>query len=48
MQVKKEELEPDMEQWTSSVLGKEYIKVVILSPCLINLCRLHHVKCRTG
>ena len=26
MQVKKQQLEPDMEQWTSSKLGKEYIK----------------------
>ena len=28
MQVKKQQLEPDMEQWTSSKLGKEYIKAV--------------------
>ena len=28
MQVKKQQLEPDMEQWTGSKLGKEYIKVV--------------------
>ena len=28
MQVKKEQLEPDMEQWTGSKLGKEYIKAV--------------------
>ena len=26
--VKKKELEPDMEQWTGSKLGKEYIKAV--------------------
>ena len=37
MQVKKQQLEPDMEQWTGSTLGKEYIKAVILSPCLFNL-----------
>ena len=36
MQVKKQQLEPDMEQWTGSKLGKEYIKT-ILSPCLFNL-----------
>ena len=30
MQVKKEQLELDMEQWTDSKLGKEYI-------CLFNL-----------
>ena len=34
MQVKKQQLEIDIEQWTGSKLGKEYIKAVILSPCL--------------
>ena len=34
MQVKKQQLELDMEQQTGSKLGKEYIKVVLLSPCL--------------
>ena len=28
MQIKKQELELDMEQWTGSKLGKEYVKVV--------------------
>ena len=28
MQVKKQELKPEMEQWTGSKLGKEYIKAV--------------------
>ena len=28
MQVKKQQLEPDMEQWTGSKLGKEYKKAV--------------------
>ena len=28
MQVKKQQLEPDMEQWTGSKLAKEYIKTV--------------------
>ena len=28
MQVKKQQLEPDMEQQTGSKLGKEYVKVV--------------------
>ena len=36
MQVKKQQLEPDMEQQTGSKSGKEYIKAV-LSPCLFNL-----------
>ena len=26
--VKKQQLKPDMEQWTSSILGKKYIKTV--------------------
>ena len=28
MQVKKQQLEPNIEQWTGSKLGKEYIKAV--------------------
>ena len=28
MQLKKQQLEPDMEQWTGSKLGKEYVKAV--------------------
>ena len=40
MQVRKQQLEQDMEQQTGSKLGKEYVKVLdvrILSPCLFNL-----------
>ena len=32
MQVKKQQLEPDMEQQTGSKLGKEYIKAVYFYP----------------
>ena len=32
MQVKKKQLEPDMEQWTGSKLGKEYVKAVYCLP----------------
>ena len=32
MQVKKQQLEPDMEQWTGSKLGKEYIKIAYCHP----------------
>ena len=32
MQVKKQQLEADMEQWTGSKLGKEYIKAVYCHP----------------
>ena len=28
MQIKKQQLEPDMEQWTGSKLGEEYVKAV--------------------
>ena len=32
MQVRKQQLEPDMEQWTGSKLGKEYVKAVYCNP----------------
>ena len=32
MQAKKQQLEPDIEQWTASKLGKEYVKVVYSHP----------------
>ena len=32
MQVKKQQLKPDMEQQTDSKLGKEYVKVVYCHP----------------
>ena len=34
MQIKKQQLELDMEQQTGSKSGKEYVKAVYLSPCL--------------
>ena len=37
MLVKRQQLEPDMEQQTSSNLGKELCQGCILSPCLFNL-----------
>ena len=37
MQVRKQQLELDMEQNTGSKLGKEYVKAVVLSPCLFRL-----------
>ena len=36
MQVKKQQLEPDMEQQTGSKLGKEYIKAVYCHPAYLN------------
>ena len=38
MQVKKQQLELDMEQWTDSKLEKEYWQHCILSNSLFNLC----------
>ena len=35
MQVKKQQLELDMEQWIGSKLGKEYIKVVYCHPAYL-------------
>ena len=35
MQVMKQQLEPDMEQWTGSKLGKQYIKVVQCHPAYL-------------
>ena len=31
MKVKKQQLEPDMEQWTGSKLRKEYVKLYIVT-----------------
>ena len=36
MQDKKQQLEPDLEQWTAPKLGKEHVKT-ISSPCLFNI-----------
>ena len=37
MQVSKQQVELDMEQWSCSKLGKEYDKGCILSPCIFHL-----------
>ena len=36
MQVKKQQLEPDLEQWTGSKSEKEYIKAVYCHPAYLN------------
>jgi len=38
----------DMEQWTGSKLGKEYVKAVYCHPAYLLQCRIHHVKCWAG
>ena len=43
MQDKKQQLEPDMEQWTGSKLGKEYIKAVYC--CLVYLNSVQNTSC---
>ena len=37
MQVRNQQLEPDMEQWTGSKLGKEYVKAVYCHPACLTL-----------
>ena len=56
MQVKKQQLELDMEQWTASKLGKEYIKAVYCHPpyltymqstsCELLACLYHKLESR--
>ena len=36
MQVMKQQLEPDMEQWTGSKLGKEYNKAIYCHPAYLS------------
>ena len=35
MWIKKQQVEPDMEQWTGSKLGKEYVKAVCCQPAYL-------------
>ena len=35
MQVKKQQLKPDMKQWTGSKSGKEYVKAVYCHPAYL-------------
>ena len=44
MEVKKQQLELDMEQQTGSKSGKEYIKAVYCHPAYLLVCRVHHEK----
>ena len=48
MQFMKQQLELDMEQQTSSKLGKEYVKAVYCHPAYLLICRVHHAKCWAG
>ena len=44
MQVKKQQLEPDMEQWIGSKLGKEYIKAVYCHHAYLNYNAEHIIQ----
>ena len=46
MQVKKQHLEPDMEQQTGSKLRKEYVKAVYCHPAYYLYAEGHHKKCQ--
>ena len=51
MQVKKQQLEPDMEQQAGSKLGKEYVKAIYCHPAYSiykYIMRVHHEKCWAG
>ena len=43
MQVKKQQLELDMKQWTGSKLGKEYVKAIYCYPSY--LIHMHSTSC---
>ena len=45
MQVKKQHLELDMEQWTGSKLGKEYVKAVYCHPAYLSYIQSTSCKC---
>ena len=48
MQVKKLQLEVDLEKESGSKSGKEYIKAVSCHLAYVTLCRVHHAKCQAG
>ena len=44
MLVKKQQLEPDMEQWMGSILGKEYVKAVYCHPAYLTYMQSTSIK----
>ena len=40
MQVKRQQLEPDMEQWTGSKLGQEYVRAIYYHPVYLTYAEL--------
>ena len=47
MEVKKQQLELDMEQQTGSKLEKKYVKAVYCHPAYLTYMQVHHDKCWT-
>ena len=45
MQVRKQQLELDMEERTGSKIRKEYIKTVSCHPAYLTYMQVHHAKC---
>ena len=45
MQVKKQQLQPDVEQRTGYKLGKDYVKAVYCHPAYLTYIRVHYAKC---
>ena len=43
MQVKKQQLDPDMEQWAVSKLGQQYVKAVYCHPAYLTY--MHSTSC---
>ena len=48
MQDKKQQLDPDMKQWTDSKLGKEYVKAVYCHPDYLTYMQVPHAKYWAG
>ena len=48
MQDKKQQLQPDMEQWTGSKLGREYIKAVYCHPAYLTYMQTEYIMRNAG
>ena len=48
MQVKKQQLELDAEQWPGTKLGKQYVKDLYCHPAYLTYMQSTYVKCWAG
>ena len=48
MEVRKQQLELDMEERTGSKIGKQYIKTVYCHLAYLTYMQVHHAKCGDG